>query len=210
MPSRFLAVAALVIFSPALLCGGGPAFIAGSGYNPGIEGQPLVWANSSVSYFTDQGDLSPILPAAQADAFVAAAITPWTSAPGVGLTATLAGHLAEDVNGSNIQASVGGVIVAPVDITSSATGMPLGIVYDYDGTVTDAVLGAGAGSPDLCFSNAVYGGPDNFAVTGNIAHALVIINGVCASTSAQLPDVQYRLVRTYSGAFSVWDGHRQT
>src|ERR1039458_7533043 len=153
MPSRFLAVAALVFFSAALSYAGGPAFVAGSGYNPGVEGQPLVWTNSSVGYFTDQGDLSPILSGAQADAFVAAAIGSWTSAPGVGLTATHAGHLAEDVNGSNIQATLNGVITAPADITTSATSTPLGIVYDYDGTVTDAVLGEGAGSLGECFTN---------------------------------------------------------
>ena len=89
-----------------------------------------------------------------------------------------------------------GAITAPADITPSATATPLGIVYDYDGTVTDALLGAGAGSAEDCFfTNAVFGGPDNFAASGNIVHALAVINGVCASTSAQLPDVQYRLVR---------------
>ena len=73
---------------------------------------------------------------------------------------------------------------------------PLGIVYDYDGAVTDALLGAGAGEADYCFTNAVYGGPDNLSTAGNIVHALIVINGVCAASSSQLPDVQYRLVRT--------------
>jgi hypothetical protein len=71
----------------------------------------------------------------------------------------------------------------------------VGIVYDYDGTVTDALLGEGAGGLADCFTNAVYGGPDNFSIGGNIVHSLVVINGVCAATSAQLPEVQYRLVR---------------
>ena len=47
---------------------------------------PLIWANGSVQYFTDQGDLSPILPDAQADAFVAAAFSPWTGISSVALT----------------------------------------------------------------------------------------------------------------------------
>jgi hypothetical protein len=204
---RILAVTAtvmmIVTLCPVALHAGGPAFVAGSGYNPGVEGQPLVWAGGSVQYFTDQGDLSLILPGPQADAFVAAAIVPWITAPGVLLTATQAGHLAEDVNGSNIQATVAGVITAPADITPSATGTPLGVVYDFDGTVTDAVLGQGAGDLDQCFSNAVYGGPDNFSPGGNIVHAVVIINGVCASTSAQLPDVQYRLVRVLGRIFGL-------
>ncbi len=99
------------------------------------------------------------------------------------------------MNGSNIAVDGGGTITAPADVTTSATGTPVGVVYDYDGTVTDALLGQGAGGLADCFTNAVYGGPDNFSTGGNIAHAFVVINGVCAATSGQLPDVQYRLVR---------------
>src|SRR6266481_8293600 len=195
MRSRILAVVVFLICSVVASRAGGPAFIAGSGYDPGVEGHPLIWANGSVQYFTDQGDLSPILPNAQADIFVAAAFSPWTSISSVALTASQGGHLAEDVNGGNIAAAANGTITAPADITSAATGTPIGIVYDYDGTVTDALLGQGAGGLADCFTNAVYGGPDNFTTAGNIAHAFVVINGICAATSAQLLDVQYRLIR---------------
>jgi hypothetical protein len=195
MRARILAVAILLFCSAVASRAGGPAFVAGSGYDPGVEGHPLIWANGSVQYFTDQGDLSPILPNAQADVFVAAAFIPWTSISSVALTASQGGHLAEDVNGGNIAAAASGTITAPADITSAATGTPIGIVYDYDGTVTDALLGQGAGGLADCFTNAVYGGPDNFTTAGNIVHAFVVINGVCAASSAQLPDVQYRLIR---------------
>jgi len=202
MRGRFLAVAIILVLSSQPAHAGGPAFIAGSGYNAGVEGQPLLWSNATVQYFTDQGDLSPILTNAQADALVASAISSWTSAAGVGLSVTQGGHLAEDVNGSNIQAT-GGVITAPADIVPSATATPLGIVYDYDGTVTDALLGQGAGGSEDCFTNAVYGGPDNLSASGNIAHAIAVINGVCATTSAQLPDVQYRLTRVLARIFGL-------
>src|SRR5208282_2439616 len=192
---RILAASVLLLCSAVVSYAGGPAFVAGSGYNPGVEGQALIWANGSVQYFTDQGDLSPILTGAQADALIASAFSAWTTIPGVSLTASQAGHLAEDVNGSNIQTNGFGVVASPADITSSATSTPVGIVYDYDGTVTDAILGEGAGALDDCFTNAVYGSPDNFSMSGNIVHALVVINGICAATNAQLPDVQYRLVR---------------
>jgi hypothetical protein len=191
--TRILAAAVFLICSAVASRAGGPAFVAGSGYAPGVEGHALIWANGSVQYFTDQGNLSPILTGVQADAFIATAFSAWTS-NSTTLTASSGGHLAEDVNGSNIVVT-NGVITAPADITSTATGTPVGIVYDYDGTVTDALLGEGAGDLADCFTNAVYGGPDNFSTSGNIVHALVVINGVCASTSAQLPDVQYRLVR---------------
>jgi len=195
MRSRILAVAVLLVCSAVATRAGGPAFVAGSGYNAGVEGQALVWANGSVQYFTDQGNLSPILPGAAADAFVATAFSAWTNLSGVALTAFQRGHLAEDVTGSSIETNGFGVVTAPADITSSATSTPVGIVYDYDGTVTDAILGEGAGDLEDCFTNAVYGGPDNFSADGYILHSLVVINGICAATNAQLPDVQYRLVR---------------
>jgi hypothetical protein len=195
MRARLLAISVFFICTSALTHAGGPAFVAGSGYNSGVEGQALVWANGSIQYFTDQGNLSPILSNSQANAFVASAFTVWTTIPGVALTATRSGSLAEDVNGSNIQTNGYGVVTAPADITPSATSTPVGIVYDYDGTVTDAILGEGAGDIEDCFTNAVYGGPDNFSTAGNIVHSLVVINGVCAATTTQLPDVQYRLIR---------------
>ena len=73
--------------------------------------------------------------------------------------------------------------------------MPVAIVYDADGTVTNALLGQGAGDPSSCFSNSVYGGIDNFGADAHLLHAVVVINGICAQTSQQLPDLQYRLVR---------------
>src|ERR1700687_4717840 len=203
MRLRILAVAVVLICSAVASRAGGPAFIAGSGYAPGVEGQPMVWANGSVQYFTDQGDLSPILPGTQADAFVATAFSAWTGISSVALTASQGGHLAEDVNGSNIETDGYGTITAPADITSSATGTPVGMVYDYDGTVTDALLGQGAGGLADCFTNAVYGGPDNFTTGGNIVHAFVVINGICAATTAQLPDVQYRLMRVLGRIFGL-------
>jgi hypothetical protein len=195
MGRRILAFAVFWVCTVILSRAGGPAFIAGSGFSAGVEGRPILWANGSIQYFTDQGNLSPMLIGTDADSLVASAFSAWTSIPGVALTASQAGHLAEDVNGTNIAVSLSGIVTAPADITFSAVSTPIGIVYDEDGSVTDALLGNGAGGLADCFTNAVYGGPDNFSAAGNIAHALVIINGICAAASGQLPDVQYRLVR---------------
>ncbi|MFY9980153.1 MAG: hypothetical protein WAK22_18140, partial [Candidatus Sulfotelmatobacter sp.] len=175
---------------------GGPEYVAGSSYfNSSTMGQPIIWSQGQVNYYTDQGDLSPILPNASANALVANSFSQWTSVSIAALTANAAGELAEDVNGSNIEVNSSGVVTAPADITPSAIGTPVGIVYDYDGTVTDALLGAGAGDPSECFWNAVYGGPDNFSTSANFLHALVVINGQCALQSSQLTDIEYRLVR---------------
>lgn len=174
----------------------GPRYVAGVSYfNQGLAGTPLIWAQGAVSYYTDQGDLSPILPGSSADAFVADAFSQWTSIPTVALNVVHAGQLQENVDGSNVYRESDGTLVEPADIEPSAIGTPVGVVYDEDGTVTDALLGQGAGDPSECFGNAAYGGVDNFAVTANFLHALVVINGNCAQESSQLTDVEYRLVR---------------
>src|SRR2546422_7453354 len=83
----------------------------------------------------------------------------------------------------------------PADILPTAVSTPVGIVYDADGRVTDALLGQGAGDAGSCFNNAAFGGVDNFSTDGHLLHALVVLNGNCAQTAEELPDVKYRLVR---------------
>ena len=174
---------------------GGPRYIAGISYfNQGTAGTPLTWAEGVVNYYTDQGPLSATVPGPQGDALVADAFSQWTSISTAALTVTHAGQLAEDVSGLNVYRNSDGTITMPADIMPTATGTPVGIVYDADGTVTDALLGQGAGDASECFGNAVYGGVDNFGVAAYFLHALVVINGNCV---VQLPDpdVEYRLVR---------------
>jgi hypothetical protein len=193
---RLASALAIVFFFAMLARAGGPEYVAGSSYfNSGTMGKPITWSLGQVNYYTDQGDLSPILPNASANDFVAAAFSQWTAVSTAAITATNAGQLAEDVNGSNIAVDSSGIVTAPADVTPSATQTPVGIVYDYDGSVTDALLGADAGDPSQCFWNAVYGGVDNFGAGANFLHALVVINGQCALQSSQLTDVEYRLVR---------------
>ena len=88
-----------------------------------------------------------------------------------------------------------GTISVPADIQPTATGTPIGIVFDYDGRVTDALIGSGAGASSQCFSNAVFGGADNYGAFATYQHALIVINGQCALQSSEINDVQYRLVR---------------
>lgn len=176
--------------------GGGPRYVAGTSYfDAGTKGMPLTWDQGSVSYYTDQNDLSVLLPHASADAFVADAFTRWTSISMAAVSATLSGQLAEDVNGSNVFVNADGSITLPPDILPTAVDRPLAIVYDSNGAVTDALLGQGAGDPLYCFTNAVFGGLDNWSMDAHLAHAMVVINGNCAQTTAQLGDMKYQLVR---------------
>jgi len=49
----------------------------------------LNWSLGVVNYYTDQGDLSPILPNAAANTFVASAFLQWTSVSTAAVVATL-------------------------------------------------------------------------------------------------------------------------
>ena len=196
--SRFCLLSAgivLLFALPQSAQAGGPHEIAGTAYfESTLKGVPLSWARGTISYYTDQGDLSPILPEASADAFVADAFSRWTSISTAAVSAQRAGRLGEDVSGANVSSS-GGVIRLPIDILPSAVTLPVAIVYDADGAVTNALLGEGAGEASSCFNNAAYGAVDNFSADAHLLHALVVLNGVCAQTSQQLPDLRYRLVR---------------
>lgn len=198
MPRRLAITAAAILALLALpggARGGGPASVAGvSFFQDGLAGTPITWRDGSVAYYTDQGALSPLLSQSDANALVADAFSRWTSVPTAALAAQRAGQLDEDVNGSNVILS-GGTLLMPADIQETATAKPVAVVYDADGQVTDALLGAGAGGPDLCASNAAYGGPDNFYSDAHFAHALVVVNGNCAASAAQLPLLRYKLVR---------------
>jgi len=201
---RLTTALAIVLLFAVLARAGGPEYVAGSSYfNLSTMGQPIIWSLGQVNYYTDRGDLSPILTNDSANLLVANAFSQWTSVSTAALSVTSAGQLAEDVNGANIAVNSNGILTAPADITPAATQAPVGIVYDFDGSVTDALLGAGAGAPSQCFWNAVYGGADNFGAGANFLHALVVINGQCALQSSQLTDVEYRLVRVLGGVLGL-------
>ncbi len=165
--------------------------MAGASYfDPTTMGTPVIWAQGTINYYTDQGDLSAILPGPSADTFVAAAFASWTSIPTAAVSATRGGQLAEDVDGANLT-----LTGTPADILPGATSTPVGIVYDLDGSVTDALLGTGASGPTYCPTNSAFGGVDNLGTNAQFLHALIILNGTCAQSSSQLPDLQYHLTR---------------
>lgn len=191
---RLALAAGIVLLCTMVARAGGPKHVAGSAYfDPTVTGQPLTWTIGAVGYYTDQGDLSPALPNSAANNFVAAAFDQWASVPTTALAPSRDGQLAEDVNSSNVTRNADGTISVPTDIQSTATSTPVGIVYDNDGSVTDALLGTGASTQ--CFSNAVFGGTDNYGTLATYQHGLIVLNGLCAQQSSQLPDVQYRLLR---------------
>ncbi|HXY04744.1 MAG TPA: Ig-like domain-containing protein, partial [Terriglobales bacterium] len=193
---RLLTIIALVLALVRIVQAGGPKYVAGASYfDQGTMGTPLSWSGGVISYYTDHGDLSSSFRGPNADALVADAFRQWTSVPTAAISAIHGGQLAEDVSGANVYGNPDGTITMPADILPSAIGTPVGIVYDEDGSVTNAFLGQGAGDASECFNNAVFGWIDNFGPDTHFSHALVIINGNCAQSPSQSTDVEYRLVR---------------
>ncbi len=191
---RLLAVVACCALTTGLAVAGGPQRIAGTtGFNAGVAGTPLTWAGGQITYYTDQGDLSPLEQQSNINALVADAFSRWTSVTTAALTATRGGSLDEDVSGANVTRA-GAVLTMPADIqASSSSSKPVAIVYDADGKVTDALLGTGASQ--VCGTNMVFGGADAFTNDAHIAHALLILNGACLKTSGDIPILRYRLIR---------------
>lgn len=176
---------------------GGPRWVAGSSYfDVSAKGKPVVWANGQVTYFTDLGALSTQVSQTQANTMVATAASVWSAVPTAAVLIQSGGSLAEDVNGSNVTVGSGGITL-PTDIQSTATNKPVAVVYDEDGSVINALYGPGASSALSCPTNGVLVDVDNLAATGNIAHALILVNGLCATTTTQISNLQYQLVRAF-------------
>ncbi len=194
---RLVLLALLVLFAVAIAHAGGPRWVAGSSYfNASVKGQPIVWDNGQVTYFTDLGSLSTQVNQAQANAMVATAAAVWSSVGTAAVSIQSGGSLGEDVNGTNVSTGTGGVIL-PADIQPTATSIPVAIVYDADGSVIDTIYGSGASSPLVCQNNGVMVSVDNLAITGNIVHVLMLVNGLCATSTNQIANLQYQLVRGF-------------
>lgn len=202
-PDRWIGRIAAVLIAPALLLvfavqakASGPRWVAGSSYfNPSAEGRPIVWANGLVTYYTDLSPLSSRVTQAQANTMVANAAAVWNGVNTAAVSIQWGGNLAEDVDTSITNGANG--IVLPADIQPSATKKPVAVVYDENGSVINGIYGPGANSSLDCQNNGVIPTVDNFAVTGNLAHALILVNGLCATTTTQITNIQYQLIRAF-------------
>ena len=190
-----IALASLLCWTAAHA--GGPRYVAGTSYfDPASIGKPIVWANGQLTYYTDLGSLSTSVNQSQANAMVAAAAAVWNAVPTAAVSIASGGSLGEDVNGTNVSSS-GNVLTLPADIQSSDTAKPIAIVYDEDGSVINDFFGAGASSAATCQQNGVFTFVDNLAPAGDIVHALILVNGLCAANTTQIAVLQYQLVRAF-------------
>jgi hypothetical protein len=188
----------LLALAPAAALAGGPKYVAGASFfNPGVLGQPVHWAGGQVNYSVDQGPLSATVSNQQATAMVDAAAALWSAVSTAGVLLVDKGPLNEDVSGSNIAVNSSGQIAQPSDVTPSATVYPLGVIYDADGAVIDALFGATTSQPDTCQNNGVFAWMDNLNPDATIAHGIILLNGRCATNAALLEMMSYELERAF-------------
>ncbi len=196
---RMVALLVLLVF-----CGvahaSGPHWVAGAQFfNPAAKGNPLVWANGQVSFYMDQGALSSSVSNSQASSAVAAAAEVWSGVATAAVSITQGGLLSEDVNGGNVAANTpaGTGATLPSDAQPTATTRPVAVVLDADGSVIDDIYGIGASNPQKCTQTGVYTSVDGFSAAGNISHAVILINGLCATTADGNALLGYELVRAW-------------
>lgn len=196
-PGCFLALL-VVSLAPSLAVAGGPKYIAGTSYfNPAALGQPVHWANGQVNYYVDQGPLNGVVSNQQATAMVDAAAALWSAVPTAGVVLADKGPLNEDVNGSNIAVNSSGQITAPADVTPSATNYPVAVLFDADGSVIDAIVGPGASQPESCQNNGVLFWMDNVNPDATVAHAVILLDGLCATTPDLQTMMSYQIERAF-------------
>ncbi len=189
-------LAALLLSSlPLPLFAGGPRLVAGSSYfDPSAMGKPLRWPGGPINYYVDQGPLSATVTHAQAVAMVDAAASLWSAVPTAAVSLTNKGTLAEDVSGFNAAAGDGD-LVAPADVSATATG--LAIIFDADGSVIDAVLGAQASDPMSCNRTAAVTWTDGIHIDATLSHAVIVLNGRCTDTAARIQMMTFLLERAF-------------
>ena len=194
--ARLLGLAVLLA-TVASAFASGPRYVTGPPFFPGTQAVPIGWKQTTLLYSTDPGDLSTAVNHAAADAIVAAAAGVW-NVPVANITVGKGGTLAEHVSGSNTYLDTTGM-VWPADVMSTnAAAVPLAVVYDTDGSVTETLLGAGASLPSGCRTNSVTESVDKFDPAGYIVHAVIVINGRCTGTAAaQQLELQYKLERVF-------------
>ncbi len=124
-------------------------------------GAPLVWTERPVPWNSDAGGLG-VLDHPAAVQLVTESFAAWAAVPGAAIGFADAGGLAADVTPAN----VGLVLGVCEDATSP-------IVFDSDGTITDALFGAGASNSILGFAGPECG---TFAPPV-ITEASAVLNG---------------------------------
>ena len=176
---------ALFAFATGTARAGGPKFVAGTTFfNPAVAGQPVHWAGGQVNYYVDQGPLSATVTNQQATAMVDAAAALWSAVPTAAVTLTDKGPLNEDVSGSNIVVDTNGQIAQPSDITPVGNQLsPRRHLRRRRLRHRRPLRLRPPASPTSCQNNGVFVWMDNLNPDATIAHAVILLNGLCATNA---------------------------
>src|SRR5205814_10475771 len=101
----------------------------------------------------------------------------------------------EDVSGSNLVVGTKSIL-QPSD-ASLAANYPLAVIYDADGAVLDAVMGPYTSDPSNCENYGVSTWIDRFNPDATIGHAVIVLNGRCATTPNLVAMMQFLLERAF-------------
>ncbi len=200
--SLMVAVVRCVVGLAVLLAGvaaqaAGPRWVSGPPYfYP--TGFAIAWYTNHPLYFTDAGDLSASVSHAAADAMVARAAAVW-NVPTASLVLAQGGSLDEHVTGAGITVAGSATPVLPADVQSANwQAKNIAVIYDTDGSVIDALLGAGGSDPSGCLQTGVVESVDSFGVHSTIQHALLVLNGRCTGPEPEKQlQMQYQLERAF-------------
>lgn len=195
--ARGMAVAGLMV-GASIAWAGGPRWYAGSTYfDPSVMGQPIVWQNGIVNYYTDPVALSPIVSSSQADQMITSAASLWNSVATAAVLLQSKGDLPQEISGDDVSNGPNG-LVEPESITlANAANIPVAVIYDETGEVINAVFGPGTSDPDDCANNAVMTTLDGFSPAGYLTHATMYVNGLCATETQELPNIEYEMARGF-------------
>ncbi len=127
---------------------------------------------------------------------VDAAAALWSNVPTAAVSLVDKGSLNEDVSGANAVAGTGNLL-EPADVASSATSYPLGVIFDSDGSVINKVLGADSSDASNCENTGVVVWTDNIQPNATVAHAIMILNGLCTATAQQLEMMNFLIERAF-------------
>lgn len=198
---RMLTAVLLLVGMATAAMASGPRWAGGAPFF-WPAGHPLAWYTTNLTYYTDTGDLSASVPHAAADAMVAAAAAVW-NVPQASLVLTQGGSLNEHVTGASIVS--GGTVQMPADVQSTnGQQKPIAVIYDTDGSVIDALLGAGGSDPAGCLTTGVVESVDAFGSDSTIQHAVLILNGRCTGPAPeQQLQMQYQLERAFGRVLGI-------
>lgn len=191
----------VLLLCASVLHAANPRWVAGSQWTN--AGKTMTWYRNDVRYFVDVGPLSSAVNHNAAVSLVDAAASVWNLSA-LPFTLKNGGALAEDVNSSNVYMGANGLIWPTDVLSSSYASNQIAVVLDADGSITDALLGAGASEPANCRTNGVTESVDLFIQPGKIAHARIVVNGRCSGAAAeQQLQLQYQLMRAFGRVLGI-------